>query len=163
MRQPALCSEEPKGQDLMYKIALINMPFGASNTPSIALVQLKSALHQHLKEQVSVEIIYVNQDFTHYMGVKIYKHLTTSMTHHSSGLGDWFFRQAAFPELPDNSEEYFQRYYSFRNEVTEKFKLVIKGKRRGVDKFFDDLITKYNLDQTDIVGFTSMFSQTVAC
>jgi hypothetical protein len=61
------------------------MPFGASNTPSIALVQLKSALDRHLKGQVSVETFYVNQDFTHYMGAKIYKHLTTSMTHHSSG------------------------------------------------------------------------------
>lgn len=147
----------------MYRVALINMPFGASNTPSIALVQLKSALEQHLKGQVSVETFYVNQDFTHYMGAKIYKHLTTSMTHHASGLGDWFFRQAAFPELPDNTEEYFQRYYSFQDEVTEKFKLVIKGKRRGIDKYFDDLITKHNLDQVNIVAFTSMFSQTVAC
>jgi ribosomal peptide maturation radical SAM protein 1 len=147
----------------MYRIALINMPFAAFNAPSIALTQLKSALDQRVKGEFSVETFYLNQDFAHYIGVKVYKHLTTSMAHHSSGLGDWFFRQAAFPELPDNTNEYFQRFYSFRNEVNEKFKLVIQGKRRGLDKYFDELITKYKLDQANIVAFTSMFSQNVAC
>lgn len=146
----------------MHKIALVNMPFAGLGSPSIALTQLKSVLDSRYCGEVSVEVLYLNQDFAHYMGVEFYRHITGSMTHHTSGLGDWFFRQAAFPDQPDNSEDYFQRFYSIRNEVTDKFKQAIRAKRRGLPALLDELIEKYGLDRADLIGFTSMFSQTVA-
>jgi ribosomal peptide maturation radical SAM protein 1 len=43
------------------------------------------------------------------------------------------------------------------------FKHVIQRKRKGLDDYLDKLVTKHDLDQAAIVGFTSMFSQNAAC
>jgi len=146
----------------MYNISLINMPFASLNSPSLALTQLKSVLDSMYSNRVSAEILYLNQDFGCYMGVEFYQFVVESMEAHSSGLGEWFFRQAAFPELKANTDEYFQRYLPHRSEQTAKLKRSILDNRRGVGQLLDRLIDKYKLDQADLVGFTSMFSQNVA-
>ncbi len=147
----------------MYKIALINMPFAALNSPSLALTQLKSVLDSKYKNRVSVEINYLNHDFAHYMGIETCQFTGNSLESHNSWLGDWFFRQSAFPEQPDNAEVYFQRYFPLSNQRTQMLKRHILEKRQWLDHFLDSLIDKYELDQADLVGFTSMFSQNVAC
>lgn len=147
----------------MYKIFLINMPFASLGLPSIALTQLKSIADGKFANQAEVSIVYLNQDFAHYMGTDSYEDIATSMKHHITGLGDWFFRQVAFPELADNTETYFLRYYPHQDRESQTFKRVIQEKRAGLDLFFDTLISKYRLDQANLVGFTSMFSQNVAC
>jgi ribosomal peptide maturation radical SAM protein 1 len=72
------------------------------------------------------------------------------------------FRQAAFPDRANNVSLYLSRYFPLQNREVNAFKSVILEKRRGLDRFLDTLITKYALDQADIVGFTSMFAQNVA-
>ncbi len=146
----------------MYRIDLINPPFASVYRPSIALTQLKSVLETRYKDQVTVDIIYLNQDFARYMGVELYQDIAEG-GHYNFGLGDWFFRQQAFPELVDNTQEYFQRYYPQQNDQIRKFKQVIQDKRQGLGDYLDALVTKYGMDQAKIVGFTSMFSQNAAC
>jgi mannitol-1-phosphate/altronate dehydrogenase len=82
----------------VYKIALINMPFADLQFPSIALTQLKAVVDQRFKEQVSVDIHYVSHDFAKYLGLELYDIITASADSQNAGLGDWFFRQAAFPD-----------------------------------------------------------------
>jgi len=147
----------------MYKISLVNMPFAALRAPSFALTQLKSVLDSQYGDQVSVEMHYLNQEFACSMGVEFYNHISDSMEAHNAGLGEWFFRQAAFPQLPNNTEQYFQRYFPYQNERTETLKRMILDNRQGIDQLLDSFIDKYKLDQAGIVGFTSMFSQNVAC
>lgn len=147
----------------MFKIALVNMPFAALNLPSIGLTQLRSVLKSKFKAQVAVEIHYLNQDFAHYFGVDFYQSVTGSLEHHGSGFGDWVFRPSAFPDLPDNAEQYFRRYYPRHNDQTEALKSLVREKQQGMDQFLDSLIAKYGLDQANVVGFTSMFAQNVAC
>ena len=106
---------------------------------------------------------YANHDFAHYLGLDIYQYIVSSMEALHSGLGDWFFRQAAFPELPDNAEAYFQRYFPQRHATAKAFKRVIVDKRAKLDQVLVSLVTKYDLYQADLVGFTSMFSQNLAC
>jgi ribosomal peptide maturation radical SAM protein 1 len=146
----------------MYRITLINMPFASAHRPSLALTQLKAVVEQRFRDQVSVEVIYLNQEFAHYMGIELYQEIAEG-NHYSFGLGDWFFRQVAFPELPDNIREYFLRYYPQQNEQTQSLKQTIQEKRLRLDHYLDELFTKYRLEQADIVGFTSMFSQNAAC
>ena len=146
----------------MLRISLVNMPFSALQLPSIALTQLKSRLDERFGDQVSTEILYLNQDFAHFIGINLYKTTAESMDAHHSGIGDWFFRQAAFPGLADNSKEYFQRYYPHHSEQVDKFKSTVTEKRLSLNNFLNRLVTRYKLDQTDIVGFTSMFAQNVA-
>lgn len=146
----------------MYRIALVNMSFATVDMPSLALTQLKSLLDSKYANRCLTEICYLNQDFAQNMGVEFYQRIATSGEHHNTGVGEWFFRQVAFPELEDNSEKYFRRYYPQNNEQTQEFKRVLLEKRQGLDQFLDMLITKYQLEQMELVGFTSMFSQNLA-
>ena len=146
----------------MYKIALINMPFANLSLPSIALTQLKAVVDERFKDQVSVDIHYLSHDFAKYLGVDLYDVITGSTNAQNAGLGDWFFRQAAFPEVPNNAGVYLSRYFPFHTDEMNTLKSRILEKRRGLDQFLDSLISKYALDQVQLVGFTSMFMQTAA-
>jgi ribosomal peptide maturation radical SAM protein 1 len=146
----------------MYKIALINMPFANLSMPSIALTQLKTVVESRFKEQVSIDVLYLNHDFANYLGLELYELILSSAEAQNSGLGDWFFRQTAFSDLPNNAGVYLSRYFPFRTDQMNTLKSGVLEKRRGLDRFFDSLISKYALDQADVVGFTSMFMQNVA-
>ena len=146
----------------MYKIALINMPFANLSMPSIALTQLKAVVENQFKGKVSVDVHYLNHDFANYLGLRFYGLMLSSEESQNAGLGDWFFRQTAFPNLPDNAEAYLSRYFPFRTDEMTRLKSGILEKRRGLDQFFERMISKYALDQPDVVGFTSMFMQNVA-
>jgi ribosomal peptide maturation radical SAM protein 1 len=145
----------------MYRIALINMPFADLQMPSIALTQLKAVAEQKFPDQVSVEILYLNHDFANYLGIELYDTMLGSDSQ-NAGLGDWFFRQTAFPDLSNNAGIYFSRYFPFHTEEMNALKSRIIEKRRGLDHFFESLISKYALDQAQLVGFTSMFMQSAA-
>lgn len=146
----------------MYKIALINMPFADLAMPSIALTQLKAVVDQRFDNQVSVDIYYLNHDFAGYLGLELYELITSSADSQNAGLGDWFFRQTAFPELTNNAGVYLSRYFPFRTEEMNTLKSRLLEKRRGLDQFLDSLIAKYSFDEAQIVGFTSMFMQSAA-
>jgi ribosomal peptide maturation radical SAM protein 1 len=146
----------------MFRVALINMPFASLNLPSIGLTQIENVLGSTYGEKVATEVHYFNHEFAHYLGLDSYKNITSSMNHHNSGFGEWFFRQVAFPEQADNSEKYFGRYYPQKDEAMLKFKSHMLSKREGLTEMLDGLIDKYKLDEANVVGLTSMFSQHVA-
>jgi ribosomal peptide maturation radical SAM protein 1 len=146
----------------MYKIALINMPFADLAMPSIALTQLKAVVDQRFREQVSVEVLYLNHDFAQYLGLELYDLITETADSQNAGLGDWFFRQAAFPDLQNNAGIYLSRYFPFHTDEMNTLKSRILEKRRGLENFLDSLISKYAIDQAQLVGFTSMFMQSAA-
>ena len=147
----------------MYTVALVNAPFAGLRLPSLALTQLKSVLDARFGSAVSSEVLYLNHDFAQVMGVDVYQHIAVDMEAPYNGFGDWFFRQAAFPELEDNSEIYFNRFFPHRTEQNRTRRRVIEEKRLTLDAVLNDLITRHGLDRKDLVGFTSMFSQNVAC
>jgi ribosomal peptide maturation radical SAM protein 1 len=147
---------------IMKRVVLINTPFASLRLPSIALTQLKAILDDRFKDRLTVEILYLNHDLAQYMGVQLYEEISASMQHLNTGLGDWFFRQLAFPELPDNTHQYFQRFYPLANDQAEAFKNTILEKRGKLNELLDDLITGQGIDRADLVGFTSMFSQNLA-
>lgn len=146
----------------MYKIILINMPFGSLSLPSIGLTQIKSVLNE-FEGQLETEIRYLSHDFAHYLGLDLYNAIAGSMEHHNSGMGDWFFRQSAFPFAADNTDDYFGRYYPYPTKEIAAFKSTILEKREGLNDFLDELVARYALDGAQMVGFTSMFMQNVAC
>lgn len=146
----------------MFRISLVKMPFAALNLPSIGLTQLKAMIDREFSDRASVEICYINQDFGPLLGVAPYQFVASGMDSHNSGLGEWLFRQAAFPDLTDNIDQYFRRFYPYHNEQTKLYRSFIEEERRKFDDLVDELIAKYRLDQSNIVGFTSMFTQNVA-
>jgi ribosomal peptide maturation radical SAM protein 1 len=138
------------------------MPFADLAMPSIALTQLRAVVEQRFKDQVSIDIYYLNHDFARYLGLELYDRITHSADSQNAGLGDWFFRQTAFPELANNAGVYLSRYFPFHTEEMNKLKSGLLEKRRGLDQFLDSLIAAYRFDQVQLVGFTSMFQQSAA-
>jgi ribosomal peptide maturation radical SAM protein 1 len=146
----------------MYRTVLINMPFASVQIPSLALTQLKNVLESEFHDQVSVEINYLNHDFARCLGINLFAYIANAIDSLNAGLGDWFFRQLAFPDLPDNTESYFKRYFPFRSKEMDALKADILDKRKRMDSLMEDLLDRDNLGNADIVGFTSMFMQNVA-
>jgi len=146
----------------MYRITLINMPFAALRLPSLALTQLASRLRERFDGRVTVETCYLNHDVAQFLGVGLYHFIAHSADSNNSGLGDWFFRQAAFPDAPDNTDAYFRRYFPNRNARTATLKAKLLDKRPRLDEHLAALIREHRLDACDLVGFSSMFMQTTA-
>ena len=146
----------------MYKISLINMPFANLGLPSIALTQLKAVVEAEFPRQVSVDVLYLSHDIAKYLGIELYDFLTNSMESFNTGLGDWIFKRVAFPDCPDNTLKYFTRYFPAKTPDIERLKTSILSKRQGLDVLFDELISKYELEKSQMVGFTSMFMQNLA-
>lgn len=143
------------------RVVLINMPFASLAMPSLALTQL-SGVVEKLGKQVQVETLYLNLDFAGYFeSLSDYTHALVDAGF-MTGFGDWFFRNIAFPDAPDNTEAYLDRYYFDDDEKTRRFREVIVAKRDGLAAFLDDKIEEYGLGQADVVGLTALFSQTVA-
>jgi ribosomal peptide maturation radical SAM protein 1 len=147
----------------MYRIALINMPFAAANLPSIALAQLRSVVQRELGDRVHCDVHYMNLDFVGYLGLPLFQAVSLSVQANTSGLGDWFFSQEAFPQLPDRSEAYLNRHFSEQRAELDLMKAPLLAKRRTVGDFLAHLIARYRLTDYQMIAFTSMFSQNVAC
>lgn len=148
----------------MYRLLLIDMPFGEIKWPSLALTQLQAVVKEELGDYIDTQIIYANHDFANLFGLKEYQlisggpsigNVDLSENQIHSGIGDWIFRAAAFPEWEDNSEEYFRQFF----RKSEKFKHHILSRREEIPYFFEHIVTKYEMDKANIVGFTSMFQQ----
>jgi magnesium-protoporphyrin IX monomethyl ester (oxidative) cyclase len=142
-------------------IKLINMPFGHLAMPSLALTQLKAVLDSTFGDAVDVEIIYLNMDVAQTTGMRsLYNHVL-STPGFMTGIGDWLFRQVAFPDSPDNSEAYLERYYFDDSDVSREVRAYVRGPRQELGNVLDALIERYRLHEADLVGCTSLFSQTV--
>jgi radical SAM superfamily enzyme YgiQ (UPF0313 family) len=145
----------------MYNIKLINMPFAAEHLPSLALTQLRSVLHSALSGRVQVEICYLNLDIAERIG-PLYHEIEDSMEHLHTGLGEWLFRHSAFPDAPDNTQEYFRRCYPRQSVQVQALAARVGPLRAQLDAMLDELIDDYRLDAADLVGFTSIFAQNLA-
>jgi ribosomal peptide maturation radical SAM protein 1 len=145
----------------MYRIALINMPFASLHMPSIALTQLKSVMEQTLNDQVEVKIFYLNHEIAELMGIESYGQIEKNMTAIVTGLGDWFFKSVAFPDLEDNTQTYFGRYLPTMGISVEIIRELVK-KRQGIESGLESIMDQHGLHDYNMAGFTTMFSQNVA-
>lgn len=145
----------------MFRIALINMPFASVELPSIALTQLRTRVQQRFPGRAEADVFYLNHDVTRELGADLYE-AAGSLESITSGVGDWFFRPAAFPEVPDEVEAFSRRslrtFFRSREALREPF----LEHRLGAERMLVSLIDRYELDRYDLVGFTSMFIQNMA-
>jgi magnesium-protoporphyrin IX monomethyl ester (oxidative) cyclase len=100
-------------------------------------------------------------DVARRFGTGLYSFIATSYEALNCGLGEWIFRKAAFPELEDNADEYFERFLRGGGDVATVWRTLL-ARRDVIDACIDDLIAEQRLAEADVVGFTSMFTQTCA-
>ncbi len=144
------------------KIALIHMPFAPPEGPAIGLTQLAAVVNQQFKEHVDVALHYLNLDFAAKMKTTDFYDQAISPYARLSGLSDWFFRSAAFPEEADNLEAYLARYYFDESEASTRVVDFVRNQRRVMYDLLDELIDEKGLVSADLVGFSLCFFQTVA-
>lgn len=144
-------------------IKLVTMPFAALNRPSIGLTQLKAVTAAAHGDRVAIDLCYINQEFGHLLGQDLYDYITESGVGLTTGIGEWLFRQVAFPDEPDNLDEYFMRFGHLFDPVHRRLiDEVALPLRRRLPELLDDLIVEYRLHEADIVGLSSLFAQNLA-
>ncbi|MFC6085292.1 RiPP maturation radical SAM C-methyltransferase [Sphaerisporangium aureirubrum] len=141
------------------RVVLVNVPFADWDRPSVALSQLAAHTKREFGESVDVEVVYANLDFALLIGTEQYGRFASNSEYLTTGVGEWLFRRMAFPESPDNTEEYFRRY--FCDEGAAGFRARMLRVRDRLEDFCGELVDRYRLAECDIVGFTSMFAQTL--
>lgn len=145
----------------MYRISLINMPFAVTTLPSVALLQLKSAVMHEFGDKVAADIHYLNNEVSLHLD-QIYDDISFPLEANMCGAGDWFFKKEAFPEARDEPERYLRRFFPQTDGRMGQRKQLLLKFRAGAGALLDRLIDKYHLDTYDMIGFTSMFCQNVA-
>lgn len=146
---------------MMKSVALVNMPFCTLHFPSIALAQLKYRLAERFGEQIHLQEHYLNIPFAHYLeGVQNYEIFEQNGL--LTGFGDWFFRQAAFPDAADNTDTYFETYSFGDQAENNRLKQLVREKRAGLEAYWKAVIVEQELHKVDLIGLTSFFSQTTA-
>jgi magnesium-protoporphyrin IX monomethyl ester (oxidative) cyclase len=132
------------------------MPFASMHQPSIGLAQLRAVVEARLDHRVAVSVHHLNLEYGGRIGAWTYEQLAGGRTF-AIGLGEWLFRDLAHPGLEANDEAYLSRFVAENAAAAQQEILRIKGKLPRLSR---ELIDAYRLDTYDLVGFTSMFSQT---
>ena len=143
----------------MRDIALVTMPFADRRLPSFGLSQLAALVRRDLGDEFAVRVCYANHDFVRFLGPQLYDAITGDLSDGISGIGDWLFRAVAFPDDEDNVEQYVARFLS-GPEHTELREAVLRSRRR-LYGFCEEIAHTYRLAEADVVGFSTMFAQTV--
>ncbi len=143
----------------MRELALVNMPFADRRIPSFALSQLAALLDRDLGNRFRVRVCYANHDVVRVLGPALYDRISDDLSEGLSGIGDWLFRTIAFPDDEDNAEEYFARFFAAPEHAG--FRETVLRRRNALYGCCVDLVDRYGLADADVVGFTSMFAQTM--
>ena len=140
------------------RVALVVMPFASTLAPSIQL-----GLLQQLAEDAGhrCESFHLNLELAAHLGFDAYEqlaHLPLPL------LGEWLFTTAAFgPDAPDRDSDLLTTFDLERIEARLGMsrKQLVEFKQRGASEFIDDLVLRLALADFDVVGFSSVFQQTV--
>lgn len=145
------------------RICLVNMPFAPLEAPSLALAQLKAALAAAHGGRVGVTIHHLHHEFLGFTGgVDAYQRFGSAQGR-LSGVADWFFRQAAFPDADDNTGAFLDRFYfDAADAEAGAMRAFLAGRRPQLEAFLDRLIERHRLHEAAVVGFTCLFHQTMA-
>ena len=58
----------------------------------------------------------------------------------ATGIGDWFFRPAAFPRQADNVDEYLSLYYADEGSVARSVRRCVEEKRGLLTHFLTQVV-----------------------
>lgn len=134
----------------MHRVLLINMPFAAVESPSLALGLFKSNLQ---KQGISCHVEYLNIDFARTIGMENYNFIVMGP---SIMAGERLFSHILFGnQIPDDSQ-----YYAFiSNNISLDAPNRLNHIKSMVDPFLQNCLRQIPWDQYDIIGFTSLFEQ----
>ncbi len=146
---------------MINNIGFLCLPFHELIYPSISLTQLKMAVEKRFDKEISVDVLYLNHVFGKIFTPDVYRYIGQNDT---TQIGDWLFRHIVFPNEKDNLNTfltYLKLHYD--QEKMTIFQNFIEPLRKKIDKIIYDLIIENELHKKDMIGFSSYFSQNLAC
>jgi ribosomal peptide maturation radical SAM protein 1 len=141
------------------RIALVNVPFASTNTPSIQCGLLKAVLARagHI-----VNVYYLNLELACEIGPKNYETISDGR-YANSLLGDWLFSSAAFGYREDE-EEYLAALPALKGVCDElDFNWLCKLRKEILPGLVQRWTKQVDWSSFHAVGFTSTFVQKNAC
>ena len=159
---------EPEPVDVL----LVSMPFGPIVQPSLALGLLKSALPAG-----TAKVLYLSLALARRIGRPLYQWINARLPFATTMAGEWLFRSALYPEIPEDPHEYLEdvaleptrRWLADETEEHSSEFLVPEGLvadllwiRELTEDYLDWCAEEVLAYQPKIVGLTSVFEQHVA-
>src|SRR2546421_8772172 len=145
--------------DSHFRVALVAMPFAATQAPSIQLGLLSAIARGR---GYHVDTFHLNLDFAKLIGVPVYDVLS------SRGLlGEWMFSPSAFGEAtPDPDATYLELLPAdfvgqLSDQLGENWRESLVHMRHLASEYIDRLVTSAPWDEYSVIGFTSTFQQQV--
>jgi len=133
-------------------VLLVNPPFAAISTPSLALGLLKAELE---REGVACDVLYLNVLFAQMVGWSAY-----GVVERSSALlaGEQMFARDLFGDRIPPDHEYEREVL---RGIEPKVRQDLRHLRAHVPSFLDNCLERIPWDAYDVVGFSSVFEQNV--
>jgi ribosomal peptide maturation radical SAM protein 1 len=153
-----------------FDVALVNMPFGSLQTPSIGLSLLQGALGRC---NISSRVFYFTFRFAELIGASTYSRITTE-THSHDLVGEWIFSSALFPERSESELKLYvadvldkrlngtSQACAYLRPLPGDFVNEIVSARDKVEGFLAACLEQIAECAPAVVGFTSVFQQQLA-
>ncbi len=150
----------------LSSVALVNMPVAATQTPSLGLSILKSALADL---DIAADVHYLNIKYAEMVGLEVLEALETLPT--AQLVGDWIFSEALWGKDPERDRGYIEDILRDASEdhlfhenraASESLIQEVLRCKDCVDEFLDHCLNAIPWEQYRIVGFTSLFQQHIA-
>ena len=134
------------------RVLLVNMPFAAISTPSLALGLLKAEL---ARAGVACDVLYLNVLFAQMVGWSAY-----GVVERSSALlaGEQMFAHDLFGSLIPPDQEYEAEVLG---RVEPRVQRELRALRAHVGSFLANCLARVSWDAYDVIGFSSVFEQNV--
>jgi len=140
------------------RVALVVMPFAATDRPNLAVGLLQAGLRQ---QGIAADTKYFNLTFERFLSREEYRRL--AITNMTPLAGEWVFSQVYFGER-------FSTWRSFDREVLDdpvwgmaaEDRAIVRRARAVAPQFLRLAFESNDWSRYDLVGFTSTFQQTMA-
>jgi len=158
---PYTLPAETRAARARWGVALVTMPFASAYWPSMQLGLLGPIATSH---GFPTEILHLNLEFAHQLGVDAYQVLAQQR---ERALGDWLFSTAAFgPAAPDPHGQMPRQLANDIAPVLAQLGLsiseLLEVRDRQVPAYLEAQLNAVEWDRFRVVGFTSTFQQNVA-
>jgi ribosomal peptide maturation radical SAM protein 1 len=143
------------------RMALVNMPWARTHTPSIQCGLLKAGLTRHGHR---VDVHHLNLDLSAHLGTTRYDVFAEICSDRVTLLSEWLFTTALYG--PHDDTEYFEHLPAELLAMLDGYQVnadtLRELREQTLPEWIDQLATTIPWSDYDVVGFTSTFEQNLS-
>jgi ribosomal peptide maturation radical SAM protein 1 len=143
------------------RVALVCMPFASGQRPSIQIGLITAVAEQAGFE---VDAFHFNLDLAAQLSPALYENFCEHRGHLT---GEWMFAPAAFrSSAPSDEASYFRAFpgeLEWARQLGKDEAFLVDLRQRVLPGFIENCLTAVDWSRYRVVGFSSVFQQSVAC